>query len=186
MSTTHTRTALIPYVVVLFFSLVFFISTDVRSIWIAIDGIPFGKTLLIFSQFFFGIHLAIFIWRIVLFLNYRTTPPCKNEELPTCTVIVPAYNEGGQVYETIRSIIQSDYPPEKMSIFGIDDGSVDDTWQWLKKAKLISPTGSTFSDSRSISVSGMPSTEGSDTARGTSLLPSTAILLSAPGPFVIW
>ncbi len=139
MSTTHTRTALIPYVVVLFFSLVFFISTDVRSIWIAIDGIPFGKTLLIFSQFFFGIHLAIFIWRIVLFLNYRTTPPCKNEELPTCTVIVPAYNEGGQVYETIRSIIQSDYPPEKMSIFGIDDGSVDDTWQWLKKAKLIFP-----------------------------------------------
>jgi len=54
--------------------------------------------------------------------------------LPGCTVIVPAYNEGACVAETLRSLLQSDYPPEKLEIIAINDGSADDTWNWIQLA----------------------------------------------------
>lgn len=134
MCTMRALSALVPYFIVLSVSLFLLMQTDVRSIWVAVEGFSIGKCLLVFSQVFFAIHLAVFIWRIVLFFKYKSTEPCSDEELPSCTVIVPAYNEGRQVYSTIKSIVQSDYPPEKMSIVGVDDGSGDNTWQWLKKA----------------------------------------------------
>jgi hyaluronan synthase len=134
MFTMCARTALIPFALILSVSLASVFLAEVRSIWATFEGIPLGKLLLVFSKVFFGVHLAVFIWRIVLFFKYKTDTPCNDEELPTCTIIVPAYNEGRQVYETIKSIVQSDYPPEKMSIIGVDDGSGDNTWQWLKKA----------------------------------------------------
>jgi hyaluronan synthase len=93
-----------------------------------------GKTLVLLSFLLLSVYLSIFVWRVVLMLRYRPAQACSDEELPTCTVIVPAYNEGRQVFETIRSIVQSDFPPEKMSIIAVDDGSVDDTWYWMKKA----------------------------------------------------
>jgi hyaluronan synthase len=134
MTTAHTKTALLPYELILSIAVFLSIFTDLRSIWSAIEEIPIGNVLLFFSQVFFAVHLVVFIWRILLCLKYQPTVPCDNKDLPTCSVIVPAYNEGCQVFTTIQSIVQSDYPPEKMSILCIDDGSEDDTWQWLKKA----------------------------------------------------
>src|SRR5690606_31073224 len=58
-----------------------------------------------------------------------------NEELPTCTVIVPAYNEGKQVWDTLMSLADSEYPEGKLEILAIDDGSKDDTWYWMQQAK---------------------------------------------------
>jgi hyaluronan synthase len=133
MITTHTKTALFPYELILSTAVVLSFFTDLRSIWSTIEEIPIGNFLLFFSQVFFAVHLMVFIWRIFLCLKYRPAVPCDNEDLPTCSVVVPAYNEGRQVLATIQSIVQSDYPPEKMSILCIDDGSEDDTWQWLKK-----------------------------------------------------
>jgi len=57
------------------------------------------------------------------------------EELPNITVIVPAYNEGKQVWYTLMSLSNSDYPKEKLELITIDDGSVDDTWRWMQDAK---------------------------------------------------
>jgi hyaluronan synthase len=48
------------------------------------------------------------------------------------TVVIPAYNEGRQVLETIRSVVASDYPADKLRILCVDDGSADDTWQWMR------------------------------------------------------
>ncbi len=97
---------------------------------------PFGSPILIVSGCFFAAHLAVFVWRVVLFFMYRPAPPVTDAQAPRCTVIVPAYNEGPQVLETIRSIARSDYPAEKLDIIGVDDGSGDDTWQWLEAAAL--------------------------------------------------
>lgn len=55
--------------------------------------------------------------------------------MPTCTVIVPAYNEGKLVWQTLLSIANSDFPHHKLQILAIDDGSKDDTWYWMTKAK---------------------------------------------------
>ena len=49
-------------------------------------------------------------------------------------MVVPAYNEGSQVLGTLRSLAASDYPQEKMHLIAVDDGSTDDTWQWMQAA----------------------------------------------------
>ena len=53
---------------------------------------------------------------------------------PTVAVIVPCYNEGEGVYKTIKSVVESGYPLDKMVILPQDDGSVDDSWEWIQKA----------------------------------------------------
>ncbi len=129
------KTGVIPFVFIILFVFIVSFSLDIRSIWVTVENYPLGKALLCIAQAFFVIHLLVFIWRVVLCVKYKPVAPCDDEELPTCTVIVPAYNEGVQVYNTIQSIVQSNYPPEKISIIAVDDGSSDDTWHWLRKAK---------------------------------------------------
>ena len=130
-------------IVVYFISLLFLgflaIPNEFNVIWNSMDNIPTGRILFVITKIFFIAHLAVFIWRIVLCFKYKPAPPSKDEDLPMCSVIVPAYNEGRQAYDTIASIVQSDYPVEKMNIIGVDDGSKDDTWKWLKKAAAKFP-----------------------------------------------
>lgn len=76
-----------------------------------------------------------FIYTLYCYFRYKSISSVSDGELPTCTVIVPAYNEGKQVYETLRSLANSDYPKDKIQLIAIDDGSKDDTWYWLQEAK---------------------------------------------------
>ncbi|MEP0303735.1 MAG: glycosyltransferase, partial [Maribacter dokdonensis] len=46
-----------------------------------------------------------------------------------------AYNEGKQVWATLKSLADSDYPEHKVQLLAIDDGSKDDTWNWMQEAK---------------------------------------------------
>ena len=72
-------------------------------------------------------------WRVVLWLSYRPVPPLSRTDprLPKVTVLVPAYNEGRGAFECIRSILDSDYPADRLSVIAIDDGSQDDTYMHL-------------------------------------------------------
>jgi len=84
----------------------------------------------------FGIvNIAVLIWRAVLVWKYKPSESCCDGELPSCSVIVPAYNEGELVLSTLRSLAASDYPSDKLQLIAVDDGSVDDTWAWMCKAK---------------------------------------------------
>jgi hyaluronan synthase len=78
---------------------------------------------------------GFFFYNLYLYLRYKPINSVSNEELPTCTVIVPAYNEGKQVWATLNSLAKSDYPSHKIQLLAIDDGSKDDTWDWMLKAK---------------------------------------------------
>ena len=78
---------------------------------------------------------AELIWRAVLALRYRPVRGCEDAFLPGCTVVVPAYNEGKQVLVTLLSLAASNYPKGKLRLIAVDDGSVDDTWEWIRKAK---------------------------------------------------
>jgi hyaluronan synthase len=77
--------------------------------------------------------LAMLLWRLVLVARYRPVASVTDAELPSVTVIVPAYNEGRQVYDTLRSVAASDYPADRFQIIAVDDGSVDDTWSWIDR-----------------------------------------------------
>jgi hyaluronan synthase len=90
--------------------------------------------------FFFTMCVVVFkilflIFLFVHYLKYKPIESVNDNELPTLTVIVPAYNEGRFVFDTLNSIAQCNYPKDKIQLIAVDDGSKDDTWQWMKKAK---------------------------------------------------
>lgn len=80
---------------------------------------------------------GFFIYNLYLYFRYKAIDSVEDGQLPTCTVIVPAYNEGKQVYATLMSLAASQYPEDKLQLLAIDDGSKDDTWHWMQKAKDI-------------------------------------------------
>ena len=95
---------------------------------IDISIVSFGFTLL-------AVNILYTIWQIILSFCYKPVPGGSDEQLPSCVVIVPAYNEGKQVYSALRSVLRSDYPADKLKIIAVNDGSKDDTLQWIRKAE---------------------------------------------------
>ena len=76
----------------------------------------------------------------ILCCFYRPVKTIENDSLlPSCTVIVPAYNEGAYVERTIKSLLASDYPTEKFEIIAINDGSQDDTWEYICRGAKLAP-----------------------------------------------
>jgi biofilm PGA synthesis N-glycosyltransferase PgaC len=83
--------------------------------------------------FYYPLFMA-YLWLTgAVFFYYRfertqkgkpDTPPVL-QEYPMVTVIVPCYNEGKVVYETVEYLLASTYP--NFDILLVDDGSVDDT-----------------------------------------------------------
>jgi hyaluronan synthase len=81
------------------------------------------------------IKILFLIYLFTHYLKYKPIQSVNDNELPTLTVIVPAYNEGRFVFDTLNSIAQSNYPKDRIQLIAIDDGSKDDTWLWMIKAK---------------------------------------------------
>ena len=94
-----------------------------------------GFYLIVLAMSLLLLRLAFFLFNVVLYLRYKPVKSVSDDLLPACTVIVPAYNEGHLVWHTLKSLAASDYPAEKIQLIAIDDGSGDDTWQWMQKAK---------------------------------------------------
>lgn len=94
-----------------------------------------GSAVMILGFILLGIKVGFLGYLSYLYFKYRAIQSVSDEALPSCSVIVPAYNEGHLVYHTLISLAESDFPEEKLQLIAIDDGSQDDTWQWMKKAK---------------------------------------------------
>lgn len=94
-----------------------------------------GVGLAILTTSLLAYKLCFLLYILALYLRYKPVQSVSDELLPTCTVIVPAYNEGKQVWDTLVSLAESDYPHAKLQLISIDDGSKDDTWEWMLKAK---------------------------------------------------
>ncbi len=102
-----------------------------------LDGLnsTWGMAIFVITGFLLLFRAGFFFYNLYLYLRYKPISSVSNENLPTCTVIVPAYNEGKQVWATLMSLAKSDYPAHKLELLAIDDGSKDDTWEWMLKAK---------------------------------------------------
>lgn len=95
-------------------------------------GLPF----LIVAGVLFFFQTGVFLYNLYLYFNYKPIESVSDEMLPTVTVIVPAYNEGKLVWDTLLSLAESDFPAHKLEILAVDDGSKDDTWYWMQQAKI--------------------------------------------------
>jgi len=54
-------------------------------------------------------------------------------DYPKVSIIVPAYNEEENIEKTIKSLLELDYPRDKLEIIIVDDGSKDRTYEIAKK-----------------------------------------------------
>ena len=79
-------------------------------------------------------NILYFAWQTLLYFRYKPIPAVTDEQLPDCTVIVPAYNEGRQIALALESVLNSDYPKEKLTVIAVNDGSRDDTWEWIRRS----------------------------------------------------
>ena len=95
---------------------------------------PLGLAFLVATLTLLLFKVSFLIYNVYLYFQYKPIESVSDELLPTTTVIVPAYNEGKLVWQTLLSIANSDFPTSKLQILAIDDGSKDDTWYWMKKA----------------------------------------------------
>ena len=100
----------------------------VEILWYA----PVSRTTLIIG-ITYGLATTVWcFWRLWLVLRYRPFPLVDEEQLPSVTVVVPAFNEGALVRETLRCLARVDYPRDRFRIIVVDDGSTDDTWAHIK------------------------------------------------------
>ena len=140
--TPHVFTAIkLAAVLIPFFSLVASYLADRQMDelqWVIQDS------LVLHTLFAIGLGLMLitavfYLWLARGALLYRPVQGKTDDELPLLTVVVPAYNEGRLVLETLRSLVASDYPAEKLQIIAVDDGSRDDTWQWIQEGEREHP-----------------------------------------------
>ncbi len=84
-------------------------------------------------------HYVALVWRVILWLRYSPLPPVEERELPSVSVVIPAYNEGPLVRDSVLSVAKSSYPWTKLEVIVVDDGSTDDTWQYIRQAVREAP-----------------------------------------------
>jgi cellulose synthase/poly-beta-1,6-N-acetylglucosamine synthase-like glycosyltransferase len=71
--------------------------------------------------------LLYFIIRIKRIFKGVKTITEDLDNLPTCTLVVAAYNEQGFIKDKIANTLLLNYPPGKLNLLFITDGSTDDT-----------------------------------------------------------
>ncbi|MEK7112836.1 MAG: glycosyltransferase [Patescibacteria group bacterium] len=57
----------------------------------------------------------------------------KSNYQPVVSVVIPAYNEEKSIVASIISVLSSDYPKNKLEVIVVNDGSIDETENVLKK-----------------------------------------------------
>lgn len=82
---------------------------------------------------------VLLTFRTILWLRYRPFEAATFADAPYLTVIIPAYNEGEMVLKAIESAATAYYPPDRLEIFVVDDGSTDDTWRYIRQAAAKFP-----------------------------------------------
>jgi hyaluronan synthase len=93
------------------------------------------------SGYLLVVLAAVFIsgtlFRTVLWLRYKpkTAESIKEEEWPSVTVLMPAYNEEELITKAIDSIFNVNYPRDKLDVITINDGSTDMTLFYMRRAK---------------------------------------------------
>lgn len=77
----------------------------------------------------YAIRIAVFIIGAIIERNriIRASKGDENNQLPFVSVIVPARNEENNIRSCIQSLLQSDYPIERLEIIIINDRSSDST-----------------------------------------------------------
>jgi cellulose synthase/poly-beta-1,6-N-acetylglucosamine synthase-like glycosyltransferase len=92
--------------------------------------------LLIASSIFYAIEIIIFFFALNK-KNEKVRP--QEKELPKVSVVVAARNEEENIERCVNSIIDLDYPKEKLEIIIADDDSIDRTAEIVSRLQSDNP-----------------------------------------------
>ncbi len=82
--------------------------------------------------FFSLFSLNVFI---LLYLKHRNDyhkPLKKTGWTPLVSIVMPAYNEEKFIVSSIRTLLDLDYPKDRLELIIVDDGSTDNTYKVAK------------------------------------------------------
>ncbi len=82
----------------------------------------------LYIAIFLGLYFSIFVLSTFFENRKEIYKGLKKENFPSVCLIVPCYNEGKNIKRTLDSLLNLDYPREKLEIIVVDDGSKDDTF----------------------------------------------------------
>jgi hyaluronan synthase len=86
----------------------------------------------------YGILVAAYIVsRFALSLCYRSAPDAGLE--PRVAIVMPAFNEQQAIAVSIRSLLALDYPPDKLEVVVVNDGSSDRTLEEIQGVARSNP-----------------------------------------------
>ncbi len=88
-----------------------------------IIALLFWLAALAFFWTYFGYPLLMY-WRA---RRRPAPPPPTPDDLPTLTLLIPAHNEADVIRRKLENCTTLDYPPDKLQVLVIDDGSTDGT-----------------------------------------------------------
>ena len=91
---------------------------SIRTLWVLLHGLAM---VLFVNRYLGGLALRI--------LRRRTWDETTDDFEPTVTVVIPLFNEGARIEETLRSVLASEYPADKLRVVCIDDCSTDDSFE---------------------------------------------------------
>lgn len=81
---------------------------------------------------FLTLFIALFWIQVYLF---RDRGSKLRENLPSVSIIVPAYNEESCIQETLDSLLNLNYPKEQLRVIVVNDGSTDKTSEIVRDYK---------------------------------------------------
>lgn len=88
-----------------------------------------------YGLLFISLYFAMIFF--LLFLKYYHKMPEKKETRwrPQLSVLIPAYNEEEYIEKTITSVLNADYPKDRLEVIVVDDGSKDRTYEIVKSIR---------------------------------------------------
>lgn len=98
------------------------------------------QTLILYCSLFISLFFEVFL--LIIYLEVREELSLEEKYLdrdikwfPTVTIIVPCFNEEKTLFSTVHSLLNLDYPKNKLSIILVNDGSTDGTAREISKFK---------------------------------------------------
>ncbi|RIK63261.1 MAG: glycosyl transferase family 2 [Planctomycetota bacterium] len=102
--------------------------------WLRPPETHWGSLFWVLAFVYGGLMYAVLGWRLYLWRRYRPMARVSDDQLPSVTVVIPCFNEGPLVRESIRSAVECRYPRDRLEVIVVDDGSTDDSWEHILRA----------------------------------------------------
>jgi cellulose synthase/poly-beta-1,6-N-acetylglucosamine synthase-like glycosyltransferase len=75
-------------------------------------------------------YIAGVILRVV---RHKRWDEARDDFEPTVTAIIPMFNEGAAIKETLQSLVDQNYPANKLRVICVDDCSTDDSYEQARE-----------------------------------------------------